>query len=319
MSTPDRKEPTISRRELLGGAAALAAIWPALSGRYALAEDHPPSTLAFTRGPSELHFDTGVLKGALGEGGKSLGLRPMTHIASGVQMAGAFGILSPYRMLTSDARFGTAAWDWASKLELLPDGAARVHWSPDEAHPLEMTGVYRWTAADTLDLELTVKPQRDLRRFELFLASYFKGFPTSLACVQQPASANGAGRFMEAVKAGGDWQTFPRDDAAAAIYGDGRWTRPPNPVKWQMMTRLAAPLALRRDANSGLTAVLMSRPDDCFAVSMPYGTEGHHSVYLSLYGRDFKEGQAASAGARLVIGKDISDDRAVELYRAYLK
>ncbi len=318
MSTPDRKEPTISRRELLGGAA-MAAIWPALSGRYAWAEDHPSSRLAFTRGASELHFDTGVLRGALGEGGKSLGLRPVVHVASGVQMAGQFGILSPYRMLTSDARFGTAAWDWASKLELLADGAAKVHWSPDNEHPLEMTGVYRWTAADTLDLELTVKPQRDLRRFELFLASYFNGFPVSLACVEQPGSANGAGRFMEAVKAGGDWQTFPRDDAAAAIFGDGRWSRPPNPVTWQMMPRLAAPLALRRDAKSGLCAVLMSRPDDCFAVSMPYGTEGHHSVYLSLYGRDLKEGQSASAAARLVIGKDISDDRALELYRAYLK
>ena len=85
------------------------------------------------------------------------------------------------------------------------------------------------------------------------------------------------------------------------------------------MPRLAAPLALRRDANSGLTAVLMSRPNDCFAISMPYGEEGHRSVYLSLYGRDLKEGHEASAGARLVIGKDVTDDRAMELYRAYLK
>ena len=266
-----------------------------------------------------LNFDTGVLKGALGEGGKSFGLRPVVHIPSGVQIAGQFGILSPYRMLTANARFGTAAWEWASKLELLADGAARVHWSPDEEHPLEMTGVYRWTRDDTLDLELTVKPQRDLRRFELFLASYFHGFPVSLAYVRQPGSASGAGRFMEAVKAGGDWQTFPRDDAAAAIYGDGRWSRPPNPVKWQMMPRMAAPLALRRDANSGLSAVLMSRPHDCFAVSMPYGEESHRSVYLSLFGRDLKGAEEASAAARLVIGKDITDDRALELYRAYLK
>ena len=256
---------------------------------------------------------------ALGQGGKSLGLRPVTHVASGVQTAGTFGVFSPYRLLTSDARFGTAAWDWASKAELLADGAAKVHWSPDAVHPLEMTGVYRWAAADTLDLELTVKPQRDLRRFELFLASYFNGFPASLAWVQQPASAGGSGRFMEAVKAQGHWQTFPRDDAAAAIYGDGRWARPPNPVTWTIMPRLAAPLALRRDARSGLTALLMSRPKDCFGVSMPFGEDTHRSVYLSLFGGDLKAGQAASAGARLVIGKDISEDRAVELYRAYVK
>jgi hypothetical protein len=86
-----------------------------------------------------------------------------------------------------------------------------------------------------------------------------------------------------------------------------------------MMPRLAAPLALRRDAKSGLTAVLMSRPKDCFAVSMPYGEEGHRSVYLSLFGGDLKRGREASAGARLVIGKGITEDRAMELYRAYLE
>jgi len=305
-----------SRRVFLS---TMAAALSALKGRFAWAERRPPSKLAFTRAAGELHFDTGVLKGALGEGGKSLGLRPVAHIASGVQMAGAFGILSPYRMLTSDARFGTAAWDWASKAELAANGAAKVHWAADKVHPLEMTGVYRWAADDTLDLELTVKPQRELRRFELFLASYFNGFPASLACVRQPAPASGSCRFMAAVKAQGDWQTFPRDDTAEAIYGDGRWARPPNPVRWTMMPRLAAPLALRRDAKSGLTAVLMSRPGDCFAVSMPYGEDGHRSVYLSLFGGDLKAGQEVSAGARLVIGKGIADDRAMGLYRAYLK
>ena len=150
-----------------------------------MAEDRPSSKLAFTRAANELHFDTGVLSGTLGAGGKSLGLRPLTHRASGVQVAGAFGILSPYRMLTSDARFGTAAWDWASRSDVLADGAASVHWSPDKDHPLDMTGIYRWSTDDTLDLDLAVKPQRNLRRFELFLASYFHGFPASLACVQQ--------------------------------------------------------------------------------------------------------------------------------------
>ena len=301
------------------GLPAMAAILAVLAGRFAPAGDRAPSELAFTRAGSELHFDTGVLKGALGEGGKSLGLRPVTHVASGAQVAGALGIFSPYRMLTSDARFGTAAWDWASQAEPLADGAARVHWSPDKVHPLEMTGVYRWAADDTLDLELTVKPQRDLRRFELFLASYFNGFPAALACVERPGPAGGSWQFTAAVKARGDWQAFPRDDAAAAICGDGRWARPPNPVTWQLMPRLAAPLALRRDAKSGLSAVLMSRPNDCFAVSMPYGEDGHRSVYLSLFGGDLKAGQEASAAARLVIGKDITDRRAMELYRLYLK
>ena len=297
----------------------VAATLPALLPHASRAADASPSKPAFTRAADGLQFDTGTLKGSLGARGKSIGLRPMTHAASGVQTAGAYGIFSPYRMLTSDARFGTAAWDWTSKAEVLSDGAAKVHWSPDDVHPLEMTGVYRWSADDTLDLRLTVKPQRDLQRFELFLASYFNGFPVSSACVGRPASAGGGWQFIEAVKDQGTWQTFPRDDAAAATFADGRWTRPPHPVTWKMMPRLAVPLALRRDAKSGLTAVLMARPGDCFAVSMPYGEEGHRSVYLSLFGGDLKAGQEASAAARLVLGKNITDDRAMGLYREFVK
>lgn len=296
----------------------MTAIVSALPGRLALAEDQAPPKLAFIRTANEVRFDTGVLKGTLGARNKSLGLGTVTHVATGIQVAGTYGILSPYRMLTSDARFGTAAWDWTSKTDVLADGAARVHWSPDKEHPLEMTGIYRWSAADTLDLELTIKPQRDLRRFEVFVASYFNGFPESLAYARKPASSGDSGQFVEAIKSRGNWQTFPRDDAAVTIYGDGRWNRPPHPVTWTTLSPFAAPLALRRDAKSGLTAVLMSRPSDCFAVSIPYGEEGHRSVYLSLFGGDYKAGQEALAGVRLVIGKDIGEGRARDLYRAYL-
>ncbi len=287
--------------------------------RSLAAEDRPLSKLAFTRAEKELHFDTGVLKGTLGAEGKALGLRPVTHVATGAQIGGAFGILSPYRLLTADARFGTAAWDWANTWELQADGAARIHWSADKEHPLEMTGVYRWSAADTLDLELFVKPQRDLHTFELFLASYFNGFPSAQTCVRLPGAPGGlAPEFREAAKADGDWLTFPRDSAVVRTFADGRWKRPPNPVNWKMMPGFAVPLALRYDAKSGLTALLMSRPADCFAVSMPYGEDPHRSVYLSLFGCDLKAGKVKSASARLVVGKDISKVRAVELYQDYV-
>ena len=292
---------------------------PTVSGRLVAAEEAPPSPLAFFLAGSELHFDTGLLRGSLGEAGKSLGLRPLTFVPSGVQAAGAYGILSPYRLLTSDDRFGTAAWDWARESQVLAGGAARVRWSPDRDHPLELTGVYRWSAANALDLELTVKPQRDLRRFELFLASYFNGFSTSLACAKQVGEGGRSGRFVEAVKAAGYWQMFPRDDEAAVICRDGRWNRPPNPVTWKIMPCFRAPLAVRRDAGSRLAAVLMARPSDCFAVSMPYGEEGHRSVYFSLFGVDLKAGREVSTSVRLVMDRDVSDDQAVDMYRAFLK
>ena len=76
---------------------------------------------------------------------------------------------------------------------------------------------------------------------------------------------------------------------------------------------------MRRDVPSGLTALLMSRPGDCFAISMPYGEEGHRSVYFSLFGVDLKAGHEATARVRLVIGKGISDERALDIYKTYLK
>ncbi|MCX5670015.1 MAG: hypothetical protein NTU94_01665 [Planctomycetota bacterium] len=278
----------------------------------------PPPRLAFTAAGSEYHFDTGAWRGTLRAGGKSLGLRPVLEGASGAPVAGALGLFSPYRLLTADARFGPAAWDWSSQAQLLSDGAVEVRWLPDKEHPLEIAAVYRWTAPDVLDFQATVKPQQDLRRFELFLASYFEGFPASFVYVQENPDAGGKAGFLEARKSAGDWQAFPRDDAAVRTITDGRWSRPPNPVDWRIMPRLAAPLALRRDAERGLAAVLMAPAEDCFAVSMPYGEEGHRSVYLALFGRDLKAGETASARARLVIGREISDPQAIALYRAYV-
>ncbi|MCX5684555.1 MAG: hypothetical protein NT049_12825 [Planctomycetota bacterium] len=273
--------------------------------------------LAFAAAGQEYTFNTGLLRGTLRGGGKSKGLLPVK--CGDAAIAGSLGILSPYRLLTADARFGTAAWDWASQAQLLPDGAVEVRWSPDADHPLEMTAVYRWAAANTLDFTATVKPQRDLKKFELFLASYFAGFPVSQVYVQENPQAAGKPAFMEAVQAAAVWQAFPRDDAAAGIINDGRWKFPPNPVEWKIMPRLAAPLAMRRDAKTGLAAVLMAPPGDCFAVLTPFGEEGHRSLYLSLFGRDLKAGEPATARARLVVGREISDEQAVALYRAYVK
>ena len=285
----------------------------------ATAAESPSAALAFTAAGKEYRFDTGVLRGTLREGGRSMGLRPVREGTAGTSVAGALGLFSPYRLLTVDARFGTAAWDWASTSQWLRDGAVEVHWLPDAEHPLEITAVYRWTAPNVLDWQAAVKPQRDLRRFELFLASYFDGFPASFVYVQESPAAGGKPGFLEAVKSAGVWQAFPRDDEAVRTIADGRWKRPPNPVDWKIMPRLAGPLALRRDAGSGLAAVLMAPPGDCFAVSTPFGEEGHRSVYLALFGRDLKAGEAASARARLVIGRDISDRQAIALYQAYVR
>jgi hypothetical protein len=100
---------------------------------------------------------------------------------------------------------------------------------------------------------------------------------------------------------------------------DGRWMLPPNPIAWVMRQPFRRPLGVRRDPSTGVTALLMSSPKDCFAVSTPHETEGHYSTYLSLFGRDLEAGETATARLRLVIDGRLSGADLVAAHEAYLK
>jgi hypothetical protein len=276
----------------------------------------PAASLAFTADGKGFRFDSGALRGTLHPDGRGIGLRPVVEKGSGKQLAGAFGLLSPYRLLAAGERFGTAAWDWPSRARLLANGAVEVSWTADAAHPLEMTAIYRLASPAVLDFEATVRPRRELRRFELFLASYFEGFPSALASIRQAAGAKPS--WLVASQTAGAWQMFPRDAAAVELIRDARWKCPPNPVDWVIMPELAFPLAVRQDGGSGVAAVLMAPADDAFAVSMPYQEEGHRSLYLSLFGRDLGPGRTASARARLIIGRAGTVLEADRLYREFV-
>jgi hypothetical protein len=266
---------------------------------------------AFVAAGKEFHFDTGSLRGTLRAQGKSQGLGPVVDIRSGVNVAHSLGLLSPYRLLDAGTRYLPDARDQASDARLLTDGAVEVTWAEDAKHPFELRLVYRWASSNALDVTTTLVAGKELHKFEVFLASYFAGFP----------SVFGYGKegFVEVTKAMGDWLAFPRDEAATALIADGRWQRPPHPVTFKPVIPYAGALGMRRDAKSGLAALVMSPPGDCFAVLMPYGEENHRSLYLSLFGRDFKPGETATARARLVVGRGITDAQAVEIYRTYLK
>ncbi len=268
----------------------------------------------------EYTFDTGVLRGTLRQGGKSQGLSSVTYIPTGARLDRSMGILSYYRVFTTNHRYGVGAWDWPSTAKLLPDGAVQVTWPEAADRPFEMTSLYRWKDPQTIDVETTVTAHKDLSQFESFLASYFEAaFPTPCVYVQESPEAQGKPGLLPARKTYGDWQMFPRDEQVLPLIRDGRWTLQPNPVDWTIMPRLAAPLGLRRGTTNGLTAILMAPPQDCFTIATPYEGESHYSLYLSLFGRDLKAGETAKARTRLVIAPSISDEQAIALYRQYVQ
>ena len=265
-------------------------------------------------------FDTGILRGGLRQAGKGLGLTSAVHVPTGTTLNGAYGLLSYYRVFTTNKRYGTAAWGWPGTSKLLPDGAVRVTWPEADDRPFEMAAVYRFRDDSTLDVETIVKAGKDLSKFEVFLASYFhESFPLPQVYVAASPEGEGKPAFLTAKKSFGDWQMFPRNDDIVPIIRDGRWQKEPNPVDWKIMPRMAKPIALRRGSDTAPTAILMAPPDDCFAISTPYEGEGHYSTYFSLFGHDIEAGQTARARLRLVIIDAVSNREILNLYEKYMK
>lgn len=298
------------------GAALLGLAWG--GRRAAFTEEAAGSALAFRAAEDGFAFETGELSGALRPGGRPIGLSPLRHRSSTRDLARQYGVCSHYRLLDADARYGVAAWDWAGSVAEVEEGAVRARWTRDDAHPFDLQVLYRWSKPDTLDIVTTVTAAQDLKHFESFLASYFQGFADPYVYVSACPETGGREGFLLAEERYGVWQMFPRDEEAAAMIQDGRWLHEPHPVQWQIMPRYAFPLAMRRDAESGLVAVLMAPQRDCFAVATPYRGEGHRSLYLSLFGEDVKAGQTAAARARLVMAASLSDAQAAARYQDYL-
>ena len=288
-----------------------------------------PAKLAFQ--PAEegyYQFDTGLLRGKLRADGKSQGICSLVHVPSGIEIAKTPGLLSYYRVFSTNKRFGQAARDWPVQAKLLPDGALELSFPTAEEHPLRLRGVFRWAAADTLDLETSVTSEVAMPRFEVFLSNYVgKGFDGLVYLKPNRVNKKDLPGLVQAdwtPLVDGNYLMFPRDLAATQIIYDGRWEYPPSPVQWAVSRYLAGPLGLRRDGASGLSVMLMAPADDCFAVAMPYNKTppdniaNHGSVYLSLFGRDVAAGEVVKVHCRLIGRTDLTDAAAIGLYQQYL-
>lgn len=264
-----------------------------------------------------LVFNTGVVKGSLKKDGLGAGLKPITFIESNVPINNNHGLLVPYRFLTPQKRYGFGSWEWNRIGKLLDDGGAELRWEATPDRPFSFSSTMHWKAADTVDLTLVFTPDTDLEKFELFLGSYFRKFTVAKVYVKD--TGNGTPGFVDTPKDKGDMQLFPKDQDVMAIIKDGRWKFPPFPNKWAFRSALAAPLGIKQQPISGVTVVIMAPPEDCFAVSMSQQEAGLGAFYLSLFGKDVKKGQSLTGHARLIFGKNITDEQALQKYQEYLK
>jgi hypothetical protein len=270
--------------------------------------------------PDQFQFDTGVVSGRVRSDGRTFGIDQLRHAPTGQPISGSYGLMSPYRVFSDGRRYGNAAWEWPSRAAVNDDGSLTIECAASEDRPFLLRGTYRWSGPATLELRIDVIPERPLRGFEVFLASYYDAsFTHASAWVGEHPDTTGHSGFLAAERPLGDWLAFPRDPRGVELIQDGRWQLPPHPVSWVIQPTLARPLARRGTSPEGLTALTMASPDDCFAVLMPYQTETHYSIYLSLFGRDLPAGQVAGARARWQLLEHATDDRVRDAYRAFVQ
>lgn len=271
-------------------------------------------------------FNTGVVKGTLRANGKYQGISSLIDVETGKELTRSAGIFSYYRVLSTDTRWGDAARDWPMTAALLPDGGVRIDWPAHEEHPFEMTAIYHWISPTTLDLETIVKPQRSMLRFEVFLSSYFDLDFKAIAYAKPTRPEDDPAEFILAdvnPLVRGSYLAFPTSSQTAQMFFDRRWAPENGLVPWAVTRVLGAPMAIKRDTESDITFLLMSRVEDCFALSMSYnmdppdGIANHGSVYMSLIGKDIEAGESMRAHVRLVVERNLSNQRAVELHEQY--
>lgn len=263
-------------------------------------------------------FDTGHLTGQLRTGQLAYGVDALEQVPPGHQIAGRYGVMNIYRVFSDGKRYGEAGWGWPSRAERRRDGSVVITSQADKSRPFTFSAHYRWISPTTLDLRIEVVPRRELHKFEVFLASYFDAsYDRCQVNVRAPSGGAEETTFKTADRSLGNWLMFPRDQAAIKLIQDGRWQLPPHPVEWAILDEHARPLVVRRK-KSGTAVLLMARPQDCFAVAMPYETEAHYSVYFSLFGRDLAAGQPAVAHASMTVVDATSAQDAVKCFEAFI-
>ena len=257
-------------------------------------------------GGGGFRFDTGEVRGWLHTNGKSLGLQQVVHRRTGVRFDDSQGLLSHYRVFTRGKRYGAGAWDWPSRAERTAEGAVTVSWQAAAGRPFELSATYRWVDSRTVELVTAVRALEKLPAFETFVASYFTGAFTNagLGTFSGAGAGRGGASWLEAGREHGEWQAFPRDEKALEVLRDGRWQLEPNPVEWVVRKAFGSRAeATRRDPALGLGAVFNADPQGCFAILMPHQTEGHRSLYLSLFGADVPQGEQRETRIRLSFGR----------------
>lgn len=288
-------------------------------------------------------FETAAIQGTLRPGNEfpHHGLTHLVHKATGIEFVHPlYAILNLYRFMHRDP---TAATGMDSDLGNPRQGERHIEaddcsvtlrWAlQDPEHP-EVSIRYAILEPATIDMTVTVTPNAEAHDFETLLACYFDPVhvPHVYLARDRFELEDEPGRFADEPELApvevnpvfrGGVLVYPRDEDAVGVSVDGRWR---DIARFSPVRRYKLPVCFQADRQQRVAAVLMSRTEDCFAVSSGYDSPDardrfhkHNPLYLSLFGGALAPGVARTARARLVVTElDESLSQPLAHYAAFL-
>lgn len=276
------------------------------------------------------HFETGEMAGRLDPTGARHGVKTLTHKASGVDVVHEkYDLLNLFLLFAQNRCMGSAR---EHSREYHPEGdRISVCWPANDTHQADLTAAYEISGPNTIDLTITVKSRWPYPKYEVFLSNYFNVAMNPYVYLRKcpyvdPRDAPQWAAPVASDVFAGTGLVFPRDFHAARNSVDGRWTGIGALYQWNPQRMYELPICMQVDAQSGVAAVLMSRPGDCYAVVTgyadahpddPFGNQ--NPMYLSLFGEDLSPGDERTARVRLaVVELDDAMQRPLKLFEAFI-
>ena len=275
-------------------------------------------------------FETEELRGFIQPYGERHGVKEVLHKPTGIQVVHPkFDVFNLFLL------FSTNHWMGQARLlerSVRADGdSLEVRFEPNEEHKADLTATYHVREPNIIDLQVTVRSHWPYPAYEVFLSSYFDTsmVPHVFVAGGQFADPPDQDQWIAPVLSDvfvGTGLVFARDQHAARRSTDGRWDRIWGTYQWNPQRFYARPLMCQTDPANRVAAVLMSNPEDCYAVISGYDTpnladhfKDQNPLYLSLFGDDLVPGSGRTVRARFQVTEtDAALSPLVPLHDAFL-
>lgn len=269
-------------------------------------------------------FETKQIQGTIRLDGAYHGVTRLTDKRTGKQVIDErYSALNLFRLMSVNRLMGQPRQ--MERTVSADPHSVQVTWKATESHQAEISARYEVVAPNAIDVTVTVRSKGTYAGYELFMSSYFD---KSLRPHVHLQTLRGETRSLVVPTVNdvfrGTLLVFPRDAHAARRGLDGRWD--PSTIQLCPVRHYRHCLAYLADVDNRLAVVLMSRPDDCYAISTRYHADrdadrltSYSAFDLSLFGNDLLPGSEQTVTVRLALttpGEDHSEP--LKLYRAFI-